>query len=99
MWFFYTKPPWAASCGEPGDGSAQALGLLISGSGPIGHGSHNTAAILLPHSLKISLCVINTNFFLSDFIKKKLLTIQFWKFDPPYIFYLIFIKNVLVFFT
>ena len=69
MWFFYTKPPWAASCDEPVDGSAQALGLLISGSGPICHGIHNTAAILLPHSLKISLFIIN-NFFLSDLIKK-----------------------------
>ena len=46
MWFCYTKPPWDTSCGGPDDGLAQALGLLISGSGPIGHGTHHAPLFL-----------------------------------------------------
>ena len=39
--WFYSELPSAASCGRPSSGLTRALSLLISGSGPKDHGTHN----------------------------------------------------------
>ena len=63
MWFGYTRSPWASSCGGPGDGSVPALGLWISGFGPIGHGTHKNYYLYL---LGVR---VNWSFFVSFYCK------------------------------